>query len=72
MKTPVAHRVRKHREQRLAQGQRRISAFVDTDILSFVDAYAQHHGLTKEETVRLFLRQRVDQIKEKPEPRSTS
>ena len=60
MKTPVAHRVRKYREQRLAQGQRRISAFIDTDILSSVDAYAQRHGLTKEETVRLFLRQHVD------------
>ena len=72
MRTPVANRVRKHREQRMAQGKRRIAAFVDLEILSFVDAYAQHHGLTKEETVRLFLRQRVDQIKEKPEPRSTS
>ncbi len=72
MRTPVAHRVRKHREQRIAQGERRISAFVDSETLSFMDAYAQRHGLTKEETVRLALRQLADQIKEKPEPRSTS
>jgi len=61
-----------HREQRMAQGQRRISAFVDSETLSFMDAYARRHGLTKEETVRLALRQLIEQIKEIPEPRSTS
>src|SRR4051812_35520048 len=38
MRTPVAHRVRKHRDQRMAQGERRISAFVDSETLSFMDA----------------------------------
>ena len=57
MRVPVADRVKKHREQRKALGERRISAFIDPETLSSVDAYAQHHGLTKEETIRLALRQ---------------
>ena len=57
---------KEYRAQRKAQGERRISAFVDTETLSFVDAYAQSHGLTKEETVRLALRQLTAQHGESP------
>ena len=72
MGTPVANRVKKHREQRLAQGARRIAAYVDPETLSFVKAYAQRHGLTQEEAIRLALRQLGNHPQEKPEPRSTS
>jgi hypothetical protein len=66
MRTSVAHRVRKYRAQRKAQGERRISAFVDPETLSSVDAYAQSHGLTKEETIRLALRKLTAQHGESP------